>query len=764
MKREKSQSFSIIGQSLPRIDAMDKVTGRTRYVADKKVQGALFGKVLRSPHPHARVLNVDTSRAVRMPGVRAVVTYDDSPGILYGDYNSTIKDEYILAKDRVRFVGDEVAAVAAVDEETAMEALSLIRVEYEPLPGYYHPEAAMEIDALRIHDVDRNIASHQVTVRGDPDAGFREADLVLEDRFETDLQFHAYLEPVACIVEFDLQNRFHLWAPLQNPSWSRITFSEAMDLPIGRFHCVQTPIGGAFGGKMEQKIYNIGFLLARKTGKPVRLENTREEEFQSSKPRVPMIIDLKMGMRKDGVITAKEHRIVADSGAYAKQAPSVVNLGTYRIDGLYRMQNVRNEGTLVYTNRPPTSAFRGFGNPQSTFAVESMTDMLIRELSLDPLEVRLKNAAQPGDVTSHGFKFVSCGFQESLEEVGRMMHYDRTGKDREKDEGIGFSGTSHVCGNRGFFPLFDGSTAFVRIDEGSNVRVIPGEVDLGQGLLTTFAMIVAEELQVKLDRIKVDGGDTELSAFGLGTWGDRGTFIGGNAVQLAAREARKEILRVAAEMLEAHEEDLDIHEERIFVKGSPGRNLVFEEVAARAVYSRGGSPIMAKGTFIPESEKADKTFHGNVSGTYAFGAQGCKVRVDRRTGEVEVLEFYAAHDVGRAINPMACEGQIEGSIAQGLGYGLLEKVQYKDGVMINPGFLNYRIPTSMDVPKIFTSLVEPIDPVGPFGAKGVAEPAMTPTAACIANAIHDAIGVHVKELPITPDKVLKALIGLKLEI
>ena len=583
MKSEKSQSFRIIGRSLPRIDAKDKATGRTRYVADMKVQGALFGRVLRSPYPHARVLSVDTSRAERLPGVRAVVTHEDSPGILYGSYNSRIKDEYILAKDRVRFVGDEVAAVAAIDPDIAMEALSLIRVDYEPLPGYFHPEAAMDHDAKAIHPVKSNIASHRVIVRGDPDAGFKEADLVLEDRFETDLQIHAYLEPVACIVEFDLQGRFHLWAPLQNPSWSRITFSEAMDLPMGRFHCVQTPIGGAFGGKMEHKLYFIGFLLTRKTGKPVRLENTREEEFQTSMPRVPMVIDLKMGMKKNGMITAKEHRIVADNGAYAKQAPSAVNLGTYRIDGLYRIQNVRNECTLVYTNRPPTSAFRGFGNPQITFAVESLTEMLIRELALDPLEVRLKNAARPGDMTAHGFKLVSCGFKESLDEVGRMMDYDRIKKDRKQEVGVGFSGTSHVCGNRGFFPLFDGSTAFVRIDEGSNVRVIPGEVDLGQGLLTTFAMIVAEELQVSIDRIRVDGGDTELSAFGLGTWGDRGTFIGGNAVRLAAGEAKKEILKVAAEMLEAHGEDLDIQEERIFVKGSPGKSLSCEEVAANAV-------------------------------------------------------------------------------------------------------------------------------------------------------------------------------------
>lgn len=757
MEGETPKAFRLVGYRVPRVDARDKATGRTRYSADIQVHGALYGKVLRSPYPHARILNVDVSRAERLPGVRAVVTHADTPGILHGSYSSGIKDELILAKERVRYVGDEVAAVAATDPDIAMEALDLIGVDYEPLPGYFHPEEAMAEGAVSIHPVDRNIASQRLIVRGDPDAGLREAALVLEDRFETDLQIHAYLEPVACIVEYDSRDRFHLWAPLQNPSWSRIIFSEAMNLPIGRFHCLQTPIGGAFGGKLEQKLYLIGFLLARKAKRPVRLENTREEEFQSSMPRVPMVIYLKMGMRKDGKITAKTHRIVADSGAYAKYAPGVVNLGTYRIDGLYRMQNVRNESILVYTNRPPTSAFRGFGNPQITFAVESMIDMLSRELGLDPLEVRLKNAARPGDITAHGFRFTSCGFKESLEELKRMMDYQRFTREQGRDEGVGLSGTTHVCGNRGFFPLFDGSTAIVRVDEGGNVRVIPGETDVGQGLLTTFAVIAAEALGVSLDRIKVDDGDTDLSAFGLGTWGDRATFIGGNAVRLAALEAKKDILRVAADMFDANVDDLDLQEDRIFVKGTPSRKLDFVEVAARAVYTRGGSPIIGKGTFIPDSEGADSTLYGNISGTYAFGAQGCKVRVDRKTGEVEILEFYAAHDVGRAINPMACEGQIEGSVAQGIGYGLLEKVEYKDGVMLNPGFLHYRVPTALDVPKISTALIESIDPAGPFGAKGVAEPSMTPTAACIVNAIYDAVGVRMKELPATPEKILRGL-------
>ncbi|MBW2514634.1 MAG: xanthine dehydrogenase family protein, partial [Deltaproteobacteria bacterium] len=621
--------FDIIGQNRPRIDARDKATGRTRYAADLMVAGCLHGKVLRSPFPHARILAVDTSKAERLPGVRAVVTHRDTPNILYGSYNSGIKDELILARKRVRFVGDEVAAVAAVDQDTALKALSLIQVEYEPLPSYCDPEKAMVNGAEAIHPVQNNVASHRVIIRGNPEAGFDSADLVLKDRFRTDLQIHAYLEPFACIADYDLRSRFHLWAPLQNPSWARIIFAEAMNLPIGRFHCVQTPIGGAFGGKLEQKLYLIAFLLARKSGKPVRLENTREEEFQTSMPRVPMIIDLKMGMRRDGLITAKEHRIIAENGAYAKYAPAVTNLGTYRIDGLYRIKNIRNECTLTYTNRPPTSAFRGFGNPQATFAVESMIDMLCHELNLDPMDVRLKNAAMPGDVTAHGFKLISCGFKPALEQINEKIEYPESRSKKKSGEGIGISGTSHVCGNRGFFPLFDGATSFVRIDEGGNVRVIVGETDVGQGLLTAFAMIVAEELGVTLGRISVDDCDTDLSAFGLGTWGDRATFIGGNAVKIAAREARKAVLDVAGEMLEAAAHDLVLQKDRAFVQGSPERSLTFEEIAAHAVYTGGGAPIMVKGTFVPDSEKADESLFGNISGTYAFGAQGCRVRVDR---------------------------------------------------------------------------------------------------------------------------------------
>ncbi len=635
MTDQGERSFRVVGGRHPRVDGYEKATGRTRYVADLKIPGCLHGKVLRSPYPHARILHIDPSAAERLPGVRAVVTHRDTPGVLYGAYSSGVKDELILAGERVRYVGDEVAAVAAIDPDIAEEALSLIRVDYEPLPFHPDCEAAMAEGAEPIHPVERNTATHRVVVRGDPESGFREADLVLEDTFRTGLQMHAYLEPVACLAEHDRRGRFHLQAPLQNPSWCRFIFAEALDLPISRFHVVQTPIGGAFGGKLEHKLYLVAFLLARKAGFAVRLENSRDEDFQVSMPRVPMRIQLKMGMRRDGRITAKTQSIVADNGAYSKYAPAVVNLGTYRIDGLYRIMNVRNETRLVYTNKPPTSAFRGFGNPQITFAVESLLDMLAREMGLDPLEVRLKNAARPGDTTVHGFKLISCGLVDSFEQVGQCLEYRGERPTLGKDEGIGLSGTSHVCGNRGFFPLFDGATTVIRVDEGGNVRVVVGETDVGQGLLTAFAMITAEELGVSLERVQVDACDTDLCAFGLGTWGDRATFIGGNAVKKAAAEARKAIIQVASEMMEANPEDLVIREDQVYVRGTPHLGRSFEEIAAHAVYSRGGAPIVVQGTFVPESEKADSLFLREHLGHLRLrrsGLQGAGRHRDRRSG------------------------------------------------------------------------------------------------------------------------------------
>jgi CO/xanthine dehydrogenase Mo-binding subunit len=683
---------------------------------------------------------------------------EDTPKKKHGSYRSGVKDELIFALDRVRYVGDEVAAAAAIDEETAQEALSLIRVEYEELPAVFAIDEAMAPQAPRIHEeAEGNIASHAVTVRGDPEQGFREADLVMEERFETGLQIHAYMEPVGCIALWDSNGKLTLWAPSQNPSWARFIFSDALDVPMGKLRVVQTLIGGAFGGKLEHKQYLVAAILAKKAGRPVKIVNSRDEDFQTSMARVPMVVHLKMGVKKDGLLTAKEHRIYADNGAYTKYASAVVNLGTYRVDGLYRLRHIRNENYLIYTNKLPTSAFRGFGNPQITFAVESLLDHLAEGIGMDPLELRLRNCAQPGDITAHGFKYKSCGLEDCLRRTGEAIAWKEKRRHKSPRRGVGISATSHVCGNRSFFPLFDGATAYVRVDEGGKVKVITGEVEVGQGLLTAYAAIVAEEMGVGISEVTVEAPDTDIAPFGLGTWGDRGTFIGGGAVKLAAADARKQILDMGAEMLEANVSDLECRDGKVFVKGSPEKHLPFVDVASTAVYTKGGSPVLGKGTFIPDSEIADQTRYGNISGTYAFGAQAAEVEVDEETGEVRILRIVAAHDVGRALNVTTTEGQMEGATAQGVGYALFEEVKFEKGVMLNPGFLNYRIPTALDIPPITSLLVETIDPAGPFGAKGVAEPAMTPTTPAIANAIYDAVGVRVKELPITPQKVLEEL-------
>jgi len=376
---------------------------------------------------------------------------------------------------------------------------------------------------------------------------------------------------------------------------------------------------------------------------------------------------------------------------------------------------------------------------------------------MDPLDLRLRNAAEPGDITAHGFHYISCGLKECFKQVSEAIEWKRKRSQKGSGRGLGISATSHVCGNRSFFPLFDGATAYVRIDEGGNVKVITGEVEVGQGLLTAYATIVAETLGVMPRMVTVEPPDTDVAPFGLGTWGDRGTFIGGAAVKLAAAEARKELLAVASEMLEADPSDLDCKEGKVFVKGSPEKGLPFHEVAATAVYTRGGAPILGKGTFIPNSEIADSTRYGNVSGAYAFGAQAAEVEVDEETGRIRLVEVVAAHDVGRALNRTTTEGQIEGATVQGIGYALFEEVEFAEGVMLNPDYLNYRVPTALDVPPITSLIVETIDPAGPFGAKGVAEPAMTPTAPAIANAIYNATGVRIKRLPITPEKVLGSL-------
>ncbi|MBI2848534.1 MAG: molybdopterin-dependent oxidoreductase [Chloroflexi bacterium] len=748
--------MSLIGERFPRIDAWEKVTGKAQYTADLTMPGALHGKLLRSRFPHARILHLDPSEAEKLPGVKAVVTSQDCPPLMVGPF---IEDEHVLATGKVRFVGEEVAAVAAVDEDVAEEALSLIRVEYEELPAVFDPQEAMNPDAPRIHEVDRNIAYSCAIARGDVAQGFQEADIILEDQFATPSVHQGHLEPLKAVAIFDASGRLTMWSCTKQPFLVRRGLARILNLPEGKIRVIQPYVSGGFGAKGHSPLYAICALLARKAGMPVRLENTVEEELIAGRPRVPGIVRIKAGVKMDGRIVAKETRVVADNGAYTAEATIITDTMARRHESLYRFTNTRTEAFLAYTNNPPTGAYRGFGNPQGTFALESMMDMLSEALGMDPLEFRLKNATRTGDVTVHGWEIGSCGLSQCLEEAARKAGWQGKRISHQPNRGVGVAGMIHASGRR-LTDSFCGSHALVKVDEDGTVILISGEGEVGQGAQTVYAMIVAEELGLSLEDVRVLPADTDVSPFGFGFFSDRGTILGGSAARLAAIDARRQIFELAAQMLEAKPDDLEIVNRRIAVRGSPHRGLSLDEVAKHAFVRRGGTVIVGKGSYDPPSQWDDpQTKYGNLSTSYTFAAQVAEVEVDPDTGEVTLLNFVAAHDLGRAINPMAAEGQIEGAIAQGIGYALTEKLHWQEGSTLNPRFLEFKTPLALGNPVPRITLIETHDPFGPFGAKGVAEPGLVPVAPAIANAIYDAVKVRVKDLPIIPQKIIAGMKG-----
>jgi CO/xanthine dehydrogenase Mo-binding subunit len=516
--------------------------------------------------------------------------------------------------------------------------------------------------------------------------------------------------------------------------------------------------GGAFGGKMETNLHLVAAILSRKTGKPVRMVNPREEDFMAGNPRVPMYIDLKIGAKKDGTLTGKEVKIIGAAGARAVYSMVIVATACYRPDSLYHFQNLRTEGVTAYTNTVPTGCFRGFGNAQMTFAIESCMDMIAEALAIDPAELRIKNGLKTGEVSVHGWKIGSCGLEECVRKAAKASGWEEKRAQNRFARGIGLACCNHVSGNRAFAREFDGGAGIVRIGREGKVLVYHGESDMGQGQRTIFAQIVAEELGLSLDQIEVARVDTDVSPFGMGSFATRGTVFGGNGVKAAATEAKRQIFEIAAEMLEANPSDLEAREGKVYVKGSPGKNLPFQKVAEAGLYKRGGAPIVGTGFWVPDTVIPDPvTKYGNISPAYPYGCQIAEVEVDTETGHVNLVNYVAAHDVGRAINPQTTEGQIQGGVAQGLGWTLMENMVTEKGRIMNPNFRDYVIPGPLDLPPIQPILVEPIEPNGPFGAKGIGEPALNPVPAAVANAIYNAIGVRITDLPITPEKILKGL-------
>jgi carbon-monoxide dehydrogenase large subunit len=753
-----AREFHSVGKSPTRVDAKDKVMGKAIFIDDMKFPNMLYGKVLRSKYPHARILGIDTTLAEKLPGVKGVVTGSDLP-FLHGE---SLSDEPFLARDKVRYLGEGVAAVAAIDEETAEKALGLIAVEYQEIPALFDPVEASKPEALLIHEnlenylhfsiinpiKGTNICNHFQLRKGDMEKGFSESDHIFEDTFTTQMQQHCSIEPHGAICLMDDESNITLWANNDSPYRCRKEIASALKIPLTKVRVISAPyIGGNFGGKGGLKAEACAIALAWKIrNRPIKVIYTREEEFCSSLVRHPTVIQMKTGVKRDGTILARDVKIYWATGAYAEKGPTVSRIGGVSAVGPYKIPNVSIDSYCVYTNRQVAGAMRGYGGPQVSWAYESQMDIIANQLGLDPLEFRLRHVYEEGDTHTTGQKLYSEGLRECLEKVAEVMQWRK--KPLGKDQGRGIA-----CMERGVKTPF-GSAAFVKVNEDGTVDVLSSTTEVGQGSSTVMCQIVAEELGVPMDWVRKASPDTAFTPFDASTTSSRSTFHMGNAVKRASADAREQIVQMAAKLMEANPDDLEIREGNVYVRGVPEKSFPIAKVLSEQ-YGMSGT-VLGRGFYFPRSEGPVECFSLNMI-FWLLGAHGVEVEVDRQTGQVKILKIYAAHDVGKAIHPENCIGQIQGGISMGLSYGLFEEILFKGGTVLNPSFLNYKIPSALDMPEMAPILVECAHPDGPHGAKGMGETNNVQTAPAIANAIYNAVGVRIKDLPITPDKILEAL-------
>lgn len=750
--------LDVVGKRSPMLDALEKATGQARFTDDLGLPGMLFGKILRSPHPHARVLHVDLSGALKVKGVQGAISGKDIPRKKYGIVPMA-KDEYALAIDKVRYIGDEVAAVAAASLDAAEEAISKVRVDYEVLPAVFDPLESMKPGAPVIHEeVPNNISASIRKEFGNVENAFSESDFIFEDDFETQAINHAPLEPHAAMAMADHSGRVTLWSSTQIPFFLRRNLATALDIPESKVRVIKPKVGGGFGQKID--LYAKDFcaaFFAMKTKKPVKFVYEREEMFTSTRQRHPFRIHLKTGMKKDGTIHAQQFRAIADGGAYNSTAPLMITLACYFIMLPYRLENLLFEGYHVYTNKPVGGAMRGHGIPQVRFAVETQLDRISEKMGIDPLEIRLKNAFLAGEPHPAKLLVQSCGFSDTLKKAAEEIGWKEKRGRLPFGRGVGLAGASFPSGVSNMSHISSG--AVVKIERDGSITLLTGAADIGQGAETVISQIAAEELGVPLEDIRITAADTEITPLDPGTFGSGVTLRAGNAARMAASEARGKLLEAAAEALETDMKNLEIRDRRIYIRENPEREMSFQEAVKIYQYSDRPMPIVGRGSYMPPAKEPTTLLKedGNFSPAYSFMTQAAEVEVDSATGKITVLNMVAAHDCGRAINPMLVEGQLEGSVVGGMGQALFEDVMTEKGQVINPSFLDYGIPTAMEAPSIASVEVETDDPEGPFGAKESGEGTQLAPAPAIINAIYDAIGVRFNSLPVTPEKVLEAL-------
>jgi 4-hydroxybenzoyl-CoA reductase subunit alpha len=796
--------FSIIGKRTAMIDAAEKTTGSGKYTDDLSLPGMLVGKILHSPYPHARIKKIDTTRAEKLDGVVAVVTGKDAPtpfGILPVGH-----DEHALALDKVRYVGDNVACVAAINEAIAEKALELIDVEYEVLPAYFDPEESMKAETDLIHDnKPHNLEKDYHHVFGDPDRALAEADCVLEARFIANEVTHAAMEPHSTLASFEIDphtgnpGRLIIWSSTQVPYYLQHKLSLVLEMPMAQIRVIKPLVGGGFGGKSEViPIELIAAIAARAAKAPVKITYTREEVFLAHRGRPRTIIDLTTGVKKDGSIVAVKARVVQDGGGYCSYGVVTILYSGALLGALYDIPNISYDGYRVLTNKPACGAMRGHGTVNVRFAFESQLDELATKIGMDPAEIRRRNLLKPPCITVNGLRVQSYGLPECIEKVVDASRWsERKGK-LPKGRGLGVACSHYVSGAANSIIRSDmpHSTVNIKIDRDGGVVVYTGASDIGQGSDTMVAQVAAETLGCSLGRVRVVAADTDLTPIDIGSYSSRVTFMNGNATLRAAQDVKKQIASAAARKMNCSPDDLIFRDDKVLPKDGSGNKtngapsatpsatvsghvdgqilrgslqqkrkdegpkdrMTFEEAVVAAIDFHGA--LSGTGSYAPPPDARGGKHKGagvGPSPAYSYSAQVAEVSVDEDTGEVTVHKVWASHDCGRALNPVSVEGQIIGSVWMGMGQALQEEMIWKDGMLMNPGLLEYRSPSSTESPEIEPFIVESVDPEGPFGAKEASEGSLAATIPAISNAIYDAVGIRLHESPFTPERVLAAL-------
>ena len=737
-----------VGIEIPKVDVLEKALGEAKYGADLPTMEPLHLKVVRSPKPHAKIVRIEMDEALRIPGVERIFTAKDIPGKnLVG---TITKDQPILASDRVRYIGDPVALVVAKTEEVAEEAAKKLVVVYEDLPSVSHPEEALQPHAPLIHEKGNLLLEFHV-IKGDSQRGFKEAEVIVEETYTTTWVDHAYLEPDAGISYLDEEGRITVVCPTQNVHYDQKEVASALSLPLDRVRVIQCATGGGFGGRLDITVQCLLALAVYHLRKPVRIIYSREEVFQVTSKRHPLKIRYKSGAKKDGTLTAVEVDILGDTGAYASYGATVAIRSAVHATGPYQIPNVKVRSRMAYTNNPWSGAMRGFGVPQMAFAHESQMDLLAQALKMDSIELRLKNCLRIGSETATGQTLMaSVGIAETLRKVKGWR--DRSGIsqiDSKKPfikKGIGVGSMWYGIGNTG---IANPSTAQMEIDPNGEVRLFTGVADIGQGSDTILLQIASEAIGVSLKEIRLIRADTAVTTDAGATSASRQTYISGNAILSAIKSLKEEAIKEASQLLNIDEKDLFFEEGKVKSRTCLTTSLPVKEVAKRC-----RRILRGEGSFDPETTRLDpETGQGAPYVTYAFATHLAEVEVDTETGKVKVNRVIASHDVGKAIHPMNVIGQIMGGVAMGTGFALME--EFVPGETTS--FVNYLIPTSKDIPEVIPIIVEEEEPTGPFGAKGVGEPALIPSAPAILNAIADAIGQRIYHLPANLERVLEAI-------